>query len=585
MTLPTSGPNSAKPTTGEVVAGVYNATPPVLVDGQACPIQIDINGQIKTSGGGGATSNVNIADVAGSPPALANPLPVELSDGVNALGTDANPIRNSPSSTAAIQPVSGPLTDAQLRATPVPISGTVTATGPLTDTQLRATPVPVSGTVTATGPLTDTQLRATPVPVSGTITAITNQIDTNLKQVGGANTATAASGVQKVGIVGGAAGITLDAVLGATKPANVLQIGGNDGTNAFALPLVSGGGAVVDNISQWGGTAVSAPPATTVPATGSEVAPVVKNITHKTTSILSTTPLAGGGSFISSYFDTNATGDTFVETTILVTGGTNGLLAIQESDDSSDATQVSNVVIVTYSLSALNTILGQIRKRYWRVTVSNIGGTLQTTLKLTATAASVGSTAILGQGINNTNANQVPVSIVSSNSPSDGGAQPLGVLAGNATTQVLAVATYVAQTSGNTSCVLLRTPAIFKTATVVATAAGNTAVWTPAAGKKFRLMRFQITGVNLAATAATVITISFQDNVTGITIGTYDVLLPAIATATDVLAGGIQYISDWIDLGNGIISAVANNVLNANVSATVAGATGSFRYNVCGTEE
>ena len=42
-------------------------------------------------------------------------------------------------------------------------------TGPLTDTQLRATPVPVSGTVTASGPLTDTQLRATPVPVSGTV--------------------------------------------------------------------------------------------------------------------------------------------------------------------------------------------------------------------------------------------------------------------------------------------------------------------------------------------------------------------------------------------------------------------------------
>lgn len=43
------------------------------------------------------------------------------------------------------QPVSGPLTDAQLRATPVPISGTVTATtGGLTDTQLRASAVPVS---------------------------------------------------------------------------------------------------------------------------------------------------------------------------------------------------------------------------------------------------------------------------------------------------------------------------------------------------------------------------------------------------------------------------------------------------------
>jgi hypothetical protein len=57
----------------------------------------------------------------------------------------------------------GSLTDAQLRATPVPVSGTVTATGPLTDAQLRATPVPVSGTVTATGPLTDAQLRASRV--------------------------------------------------------------------------------------------------------------------------------------------------------------------------------------------------------------------------------------------------------------------------------------------------------------------------------------------------------------------------------------------------------------------------------------
>ena len=61
------------------------------------------------------------------------------------------------------------------------------ATGPLTDTELRATPVPITGTVTATptgtqdvnlvstisvpvtGPLTDTQLRATPVPISGSV--------------------------------------------------------------------------------------------------------------------------------------------------------------------------------------------------------------------------------------------------------------------------------------------------------------------------------------------------------------------------------------------------------------------------------
>lgn len=54
--------------------------------------------------------------------------------------------------------------------TPALSAGAVPVAGPLTDTQLRATPVPVSGTV-STGGLTDTQLRATPVPVSGTVTA------------------------------------------------------------------------------------------------------------------------------------------------------------------------------------------------------------------------------------------------------------------------------------------------------------------------------------------------------------------------------------------------------------------------------
>jgi hypothetical protein len=80
---------------------------------------------------------------------------------------------------------SGPLTDTQLRATALPVSGTVAVssapttavTGPVTDTQLRASAVPVSGTVTVssapttavTGPVTDTQLRATALPVSGTV--------------------------------------------------------------------------------------------------------------------------------------------------------------------------------------------------------------------------------------------------------------------------------------------------------------------------------------------------------------------------------------------------------------------------------
>jgi hypothetical protein len=87
--------------------------------------------------------------------------------------------------------VSGPLTDAQLRASAVPvsISTAVPVTGPLTDAQLRANPVPVSGTVTAnTGlsqPLTDTQLRASAVPVTVSSSALPTDAATSALQTTG----------------------------------------------------------------------------------------------------------------------------------------------------------------------------------------------------------------------------------------------------------------------------------------------------------------------------------------------------------------------------------------------------------------
>lgn len=124
--------------------------------------------------------------------------------------------------------VTGPLTDTQLRATPVPVSGTV-ATGGLTDTQLRATPVPVSGTVTAnagtgtlavSGPLTDTQLRATPVPVSGTVTVTDGAGALNVIVDSGTTTVTQGTGTN------------LHAVLDATSTTAVTQA---TGTNLHAV--------------------------------------------------------------------------------------------------------------------------------------------------------------------------------------------------------------------------------------------------------------------------------------------------------------------------------------------------------------
>ena len=127
-----------------------------------------------------------------------------------------------------------------------------------------------------------------------------------------------------------------------------------------------------------------------------------------------------------------------------------------------------------------------------------------------------------------------------------------------------------------------RTPNKFNTASVAATATGNTAVWTPTSGKKFRLMKFQVTAQGLAATATGVVTVTFQDATTQINTGAYDVDVPAVAnvtSGTDNVSGG------WIDLGNGYLSAAANNVLNFNISAAGAGTVGTYRINVAGTEE
>lgn len=96
-----------------------------------------------------------------------NPIPVSGTVGIS--GT----VPVSGTFWQATQPVSGSVSVSNFPATQA-VSGTVTAnTGlsqPLTDTQLRATAVPVSG------PLTDTELRASAVPVSGTFWQATQPV-------------------------------------------------------------------------------------------------------------------------------------------------------------------------------------------------------------------------------------------------------------------------------------------------------------------------------------------------------------------------------------------------------------------------
>ena len=126
------------------------------------------------------------------------------------------------------------LTDTQLRATAVPVSG------PLTDTQLRATAVPVSGA------LTDTELRATAVPV--TANAGTNLNTSLLALEAGGNLAAAAASLAALDNIVAGSEAQVDVVTSAlpTGAATEATLGtidtdtGNIATNTTDIPSVIG---------------------------------------------------------------------------------------------------------------------------------------------------------------------------------------------------------------------------------------------------------------------------------------------------------------------------------------------------------
>lgn len=124
----------------------------------------------------------------------------------------------------------------------------------------------------------------------------------------------------------------------------------------------------------------------------------------------------------------------------------------------------------------------------------------------------------------------------------------------------------------------MRAPTVFKT--VQATASGNTVVWTPGTGNKFRILRLfvQVTD-NASLSSGAVLTIDFRDATvtTGITI---DIFVPTTPVTTTVGNG----LNQVIDLGPfGILSSAINNALNVNLSAALA--TGNVRVVAMGTEE
>lgn len=112
----------------------------------------------------------------------------------------------------------------------------------------------------------------------------------------------------------------------------------------------------------------------------------------------------------------------------------------------------------------------------------------------------------------------------------------------------------------------------------VANAAGDTAVWTPASGKRVRLIRYQIEIPN-SATMATAgeLTVKIRDASTEIS-RQHTIYIPSTPGST---LGAWR--SGWIRCGNGYLSSTANNVLNVNLSSALT--SGKITINMEGIEE
>jgi hypothetical protein len=128
---------------------------------RASPVPVSVSGVATAANQ--TTGNSSLSSIDGKVPALVS----------GRLPVDGSGVTQPVSGTfwQATQPVSGPLTDVQLRAAAVPVSGTFwQATQPISGS------VSITGTAAVSGPLTDTELRATAVPVSGTFWQATQPV-------------------------------------------------------------------------------------------------------------------------------------------------------------------------------------------------------------------------------------------------------------------------------------------------------------------------------------------------------------------------------------------------------------------------
>lgn len=287
------------------------------------------------------------------------------------------------------------------------------------------------------------------------------------------------------------------------------------------------------------------------------------------------------GVFTGPWHDTNEDGTIQVFITLLANqaNASGGALLLQETEDTtfpSFRNVASNAVVA----NTVTRIGGVIRSRFWRVQYTN-GGVAATSVIIYAESLNfIPPTDSINESGTTSFPNNEGVIVFTGNSTAalfgDGASNQSAALFGTSFgvqggTQRVASFLFNGATWDRP-----RTPAVFKQGSF--TAVGPTALWTPAAGKKFRLMKYLIDcSSNAVQAVAGIITVKLLDSAGDIA-QNHQFFVPAAAgnaTSTDAIP--------LMNLGNGILSAVANNVLNITLSTALTG--GTFNILAMGTEE
>ena len=634
--------NNAAPGTNHIGAltVLANAAPPTWNEGDEVLLSSDLSGNLRVSITGSVIANNDIEEWAST--TLGAPTAFGTEPSGNVIGVNAELFQGS----SIVG--SGNALYVQDSAAESSLASVVS---------ILSSPLSVTGSVTATGTIAATQ-GTTPWTTQDEATTSTgSNVPADAIYVGAKNTSgklagllVDASGFLEVNVetgtitanIVGHAGITLDAVLGASKPANVLQVGGNDGTNAYAIPLASGGGSVEvtdtagdaslstivtntdpfvvssaggyirqdstgtiakesggnlatiagavtssvmqENVDQWGGTAVTAAQqmAPTAGAlVGTEEAPLIRPVQRKWTQILATS-LPGGGTFTSSWFDSNADGALAVNVQVYPTQSLSSLNLQQTDDTTTSGNEFATAIAVNGSSKIQGLV--SLTARYWRVVLIN-GATIQGAgFEITATAMSfipsvVGSSGLpftqesgnglMGVGI-------ISGSGVADNSQSYQVSGNTTAIGGNISALGMAVTT-----GSSANSAMLRTPAVFQGAICVG---GVTTVWMPTVGKKARLMKYKLEAAEdvTYSTSATPIMLSWGWGLSATSAGSIPIqptgLHRFVAPSSVLATSGDLYNSNWVDMGNGYINGTASQPvqLGLTVPQSTAAITPTF---------